>query len=688
MSYMSVGSKDDLASLFNLNFLAEAPLKRLIELSEQLSLGGSSNTAPRFPLRFGGWLQRNRAKISKTEEIHLKDVLALNIVVIESAQNVGQGTIRELFKFLHWLEHLVENNAVDSKGNPALASIGDSYFPSRQGMEHFLDSDKPLSDLIKIEGIDLVKIEDIWTGLDKVTLYGRQYKCEKPVPVRFFNLFRDQQKCKVIFDHEIKSFSDLLKLNRNQLKSIKGISVESEQMLFEHLLWLAESIRITSKESNLLETTNLILGELSKEERFVLERRSIFSGVVSFRAIQAEIKQKLGVSISGEMCRRKLISAQNKIQRIIDSPGSSKMLDLFGRIDAYLTDERSLSEVKSEIHFIATGKYSELDCLCEFCEKEGNFTIHIYGSLSNSVSCHNGNYFVDGYGNDELRFQLFSNCGVVGKNELAKFCIEKNIRIEEFLENLLKQNVFRIGEFVVDPKPMTNLFVAALKTENRPISIGDCIEKYGLQLNLRSFRNAVAGDERFVRVSKDEFAFADGEHEVYEGIAREMEKSIQNSGRTLLSSLQNDLKRRMKINPTSVLFFSTAPLFFVENGFISLRDESNRVREFPREVDGESRIVAPGEIELRFLCDKELLRGSGISIGAGTAALLGVQPGESKTYSFGENEIEVSWSIYSMSPRISSLRSIAIALNALRSNVLRIRFDVTSLSALGSVKLS
>ena len=46
------------------------------------------------------------------------------------------------------------------------------------------------------------------------------------------------------------------------------------------------------------------------------------------------------------------------------------------------------------------------------------------------------------------------------------------------------------------------------------------MKKYQLNLNARSFRNAVAYDERFVRVSKDEYAFADSGFEAYEGIAR------------------------------------------------------------------------------------------------------------------------------------------------------------------------
>jgi hypothetical protein len=210
--------------------------------------------------------------------------------------------------------------------------------------------------------------------------------------------------------------------------------------------------------------------------------------------------------------------------------------------------------------------------------------------------------------------------------------------------------------------------------ENRPISIDECIEKYQLNLNARSFRNAVAYDERFVRVSKDEYAFADSGFEAYEGIAREMEKYIEKSGRVLLSSLQSELHKKKGINSTSILFYSTAPVFLVENGFVSVRDSSSSLRVFPKEVEGESRIVASGEIELRFLCDKELLRGSGISLGPGTSALLGVQPGGSRTYLFGEHEIEISWSKYSMNPRISSLRNIAQFLNATRSNMLRIIF--------------
>jgi hypothetical protein len=473
-----------------------------------------------------------------------------------------------------------------------------------------------------------------------------------------------------------------------QLKSIKGISADSEQLFFEHLIWLSEANRKASKNSTFSEFIDLIVGELSFGEKYVLERRSIFSGTDSFREIQAGLKAEYGMTITAEMCRRYLLSAQKKIEKSISGPGSSRVLEAFGEIDSFLTVERSLLDVENEFHFQAKGSYPEPECTCEFCEKNGRFSMHIYSSVREFVKFRDDRYFIDGYGWEQLKLQLFAKGGVVELKELAVFCEGKNIHQHKFLENLLKRGVLQIGNFMVDPIPMVNVMEAVLKVEKRPISIGECVEKYGVQKNLRSFRNAVASDERFIRVSKDEFAFAGDEYEVYEGIAREMEKVLQKSGRMLLSGLQSELKSKKNINPTSVLFFSSAPIFCVENGFISIRGSSNMLREFPREVDGESWIIASGEIELRFLCDKELLRGSGMSIGAGTAALLGVQPGAHKTYLLGEHEIEVSWSVYSMNPRISSLRNIAIALNAERSNVLRLRFYEVSSSATGRVTTS
>ena len=83
-----------------------------------------------------------------------------------------------------------------------------------------------------------------------------------------------------------------------------------------------------------------------------------------------------------------------------------------------------------------------------------------------------------------------------------------------------------------------------------------------------------------------------------------------------------------------------------------------------------------GRVEVQFLCNRELLRGSGLSIAPGTAALLGVQPSDSAVFSNGELSITILWGPYQMKPRVSTLRLLATALSAQRSNIMRIRFNL------------
>ena len=117
-------------------------------------------------------------------------------------------------------------------------------------------------------------------------------------------------------------------------------------------------------------------------------------------------------------------------------------------------------------------------------------------------------------------------------------------------------------------------------------------------------------------------------------------------------------------------------MFLVENGFISLRNESQPLRVHPKACDGESILLDNGNVEVRFLCNRDLLRGSSLPIDAGTSALLGVQPGGTRVYTNEDLAIIVTWSKYQQKPRVSTLRNLAQSLGAQRSNVLCIDFDV------------
>src|SRR5690606_35794033 len=122
----------------------------------------------------------------------------------------------------------------------------------------------------------------------------------------------------------------------------------------------------------------------------------------------------------------------------------------------------------------------------------------------------------------------------------------------------------------------------ALDELGRPASIVEIAELIESDGKRRNLLVRVQSDERFIRVSKDEYALRDWGLEEYSGITDAMAKLIAaNGGSAHTDQLVREIPGAFGVSPTSVRMYFDAPMFVVEGDTIRLRreDEGFKVDE-------------------------------------------------------------------------------------------------------------
>jgi hypothetical protein len=195
-----------------------------------------------------------------------------------------------------------------------------------------------------------------------------------------------------------------------------------------------------------------------------------------------------------------------------------------------------------------------------------------------------------------------------------------------------------------------------------------------------SLRNAMAADDRFVRVDKaGKFALSAWGLEEYSGIANEMLERIQRAqGPVGLDDLIHEFVSTFGVSENSVRMYAAAPAFVLDNGRVRLRSESE-----PYEVDRRIERVPglyvrpTGEVVLHDIVDRDVLRGSGRAFPEAAAAALGVMPGNRAAFlSDDGEELVISWPrTATTGPSIGSTRRIAESLSLKVGDRFRIILD-------------
>lgn len=236
------------------------------------------------------------------------------------------------------------------------------------------------------------------------------------------------------------------------------------------------------------------------------------------------------------------------------------------------------------------------------------------------------------------------------------------------------------GEYLmVWSRNVVDKSVALLAVRRKPADADTLVDLVGEGHNVSSVRARFFEDERLMRVNRTDWALRAWELEEYTGITDEITQRIEEAdGQANLDAVVNEVVRQFNVKEFSVLAYTTAPMFLVESGLIRLRrdDEPFEVNGSLEECTGVFR-SSERTVSLLISTDAQLLRGSGRSLNGPVAVVLGVVPGQPRSFSHADGVLNVTWPMTSaIGPSLGSVRVIATKVGAIAGDRVRLDFDI------------
>lgn len=198
-----------------------------------------------------------------------------------------------------------------------------------------------------------------------------------------------------------------------------------------------------------------------------------------------------------------------------------------------------------------------------------------------------------------------------------------------------------------------------------------------------SVRNAMAADERFVRIDKvGTFALSSWGMEEYSGVANEIIERIERAGGPVrLDDLVREFVSEFGVSENSVRMYASAPAFVTHDGQVRLRKDDEPF-DIDRRIDRVRGLyVLPnGQVVVHDVVDRDVRRGSGRAFPEAGAASLGVVPGGRASFESDDfGRVVISWpKTATTGPSIGSTRQVAECLGLDDGDPFRIIFDANS----------
>jgi hypothetical protein len=219
-----------------------------------------------------------------------------------------------------------------------------------------------------------------------------------------------------------------------------------------------------------------------------------------------------------------------------------------------------------------------------------------------------------------------------------------------------------------------------LEVRNAPATADEIAAMIADGHTLRTIREALSADDRFVRTGRLSWALRRWGLDEYGGIADEITSRLHAAGGTLgVDTLVDDLKGQFPdLAEGSIRAFLRTPTFVTEAGAVRIRTEAdgwppagplNTARGVFRDGDNKIRLEIP--------VTSELLRGSGRTVHPAAATALGVEPAGTRTFSCPIGDVTITWRPSSTNgPNTSSLRAHATAVDARSGDSLILGVDL------------
>lgn len=277
------------------------------------------------------------------------------------------------------------------------------------------------------------------------------------------------------------------------------------------------------------------------------------------------------------------------------------------------------------------------------------------------------------------RLRAHASDGLIGWEAVREEAASAGLRpdvVEAWLD--------RIGGFRTEPDGLlpwhgsvTDKCEVLLLRLGEPTTVEALVDLVDEGYSVRSVRNRLFEDPRFIRTSKTEIGLRAWGVDEYTSVVVEMAEEIERrGGKADLADLSITLADRYGVSRSSVqIYATTAPMFRTVGGIVRMLGP-----EEPVTVEGTVESTAgcyliDGCWSLRVDVDADLLRGSGRSIPPAFSGHVGVLPGGRKELTTAYGAVLVTWPLSSpMGPSIGSLREEAASLRAERGDYLFVRY--------------
>jgi hypothetical protein len=217
-----------------------------------------------------------------------------------------------------------------------------------------------------------------------------------------------------------------------------------------------------------------------------------------------------------------------------------------------------------------------------------------------------------------------------------------------------------------------------LEALGEPATTDEINEIIGEGHNTRGLRGRLLGDERFMRTDKSRIGLRCWGLEEYTGIVDEIAEEIERrGGEADLRAVVSTVAERFQLPVTSVDVYTGAPRFVTSAGRIRLRrpDEPYVPRRAVVDEPG-CYVLDSSRCAIRFLVDRDTLRGSGRPLPQGLGGWLGILPGTRVLFDAQGDEVLVSWPDSAlMGPSLGSVRRPILAAGGLESDHALLTFN-------------
>jgi hypothetical protein len=265
-------------------------------------------------------------------------------------------------------------------------------------------------------------------------------------------------------------------------------------------------------------------------------------------------------------------------------------------------------------------------------------------------------------------------------SEFGSLGIPEHITLE-FLDS--RPDLRRFGDKWVRWGPtIAERIEAALHLSGRPASAATITATIGDNCHLKSVREVLYEDSRFIRATKETWALRQWDIAEYTGVFSEIAARIDAAGGAISTkALVDDMTAAIPdIAETSIRTYLSAPGFLVENGVVRQRTAAdgwpttaplNTVRGAFHDGRNEIRVALPVTFDL--------LRGSGQNLNPAVATALGIHPGQQRSFTGPLADIKLSWRRSAITgATVGSLRVPAATLGAQLGDTIVLVFNLSN----------